>query len=103
MKTLLAHRYIIRENFLLIIGICLCAYFSYHALQGQRSVVRLMSLGTYNEKMLEEISNVKNKRHLLEGDVAMLRPNALDKDFLEERVRIVLGYRSPSEHVIVAN
>ena len=48
----------------------------------------------------EEIS-LKANRTALETRVSMLRSGSIDKDLLEERARIVLGYRNTGEKDIL--
>ncbi len=97
MKRLFEHRGLIRKNIVTLIGIGLFCYFSYHLIQGQRSAVRYLTLQKTIERMEQEQVELKQKRENLEGQVSMLRPNSINKDLLEERARIVLGFRKPGE------
>ncbi len=101
MNKLLAHRSLIRQNLITLIGVSLCIYFCYHALQGERSMLRLMSLGTQIETMSLTASDHQNQRLALEKKVRMLRPGSISKDLLEERARVVLGYRQADELAIL--
>jgi cell division protein FtsB len=47
--------------------------------------------------MEQQKEELKSKREDLETKVAMLRPNSINKDLLEERARIVLGFRKTGE------
>lgn len=100
MNKLIAHRYVIRQNWLAIMGFCLFCYFSYHAVLGERSYIRLMSL----EREIAKISLTYDKRHeersALEAKVVRMRPDTLDKDLLEERVHYVLGYYHPDTKTV---
>ena len=95
-------RYLVRQNFVLLIGFCLCAYFSYHMTQGDRSYMHFMSLKNDIEDVTTDHNFLKNERQLLEKKVVMLRPGSINKDLLEERVRLVLGYKHPDEKTIVS-
>lgn len=97
MKHLFQHRGMIRKNLVTLIGIGLCCYFSYHLIQGQRSAIRFFSLEQTISRMQDEQIILKEKRIELENQVAMLRPNSINKDLLEERARIVLGFRKSGE------
>lgn len=101
MKHLYQHRFLIRRNLIALIGICLCVYFSYHAIQGERSYLSLLSLNSTIEKTEVEYQALKEQRQALEKKVVMLRPSSINRDLLEERVRAVLGYRHGDELVIV--
>ena len=97
MKRLFEHRGLIRKNIVTLIGIGLFCYFSYHLIQGQRSAVRYLTLQKTIERMETEQAELKKQREGMESKVSMLRPNSLNKDLLEERARIVLGFRKPGE------
>lgn len=101
MKRLIEQRYVVRQNFLTIIGLCLCVYFSYHIGMGERSAFRLMSLERSIDKTNAEFEATRAKRNLLEARVTKLRPGSIDPDLLEERARTVLGYARPDEHVVI--
>ncbi len=91
------HRAFIRENLVFLIGLCLCLYFVYHAIQGNRSFLRMLSLNSQIEKTTAEHETLAAERAKLEAKVVMMRPGSLSKDMLEERARAVLGYQRPDE------
>lgn len=101
MKKLIEQRYTIRRNLLAIIGICLCVYFAWHALAGERGVIRLVSVEHKIEKLEREVAELRAVRVELEGRVVLLRPNSLDPDMLEERARLILGFQYPDEQLIL--
>lgn len=101
MKKLIAQRYVIRQNWLAIIGVCLFCYFSYHAVLGERSYIGLMSLERKIERVSANYEALHEERTALESKVVRLRPGSLDRDLLEERARYVLGYYRPDETVIL--
>ena len=103
MNRLLQHRYVLRQNLIFLIGICLCFYFTYHMLQGERSYITLMSLNADIKILTKEQIEVQNEREILEQKVVMMRPGTINKDLLEERARAVLGFRYPGEISIVTN
>lgn len=97
MNKLLAQRYLIRQNLMTLIGVCLCFYFSYHAVQGNRSVLTLYSLSQSIATTSLEASSLRSDRQGLEQKVRMLRPGSVSRDLLEERARAVLGYKYSDE------
>lgn len=101
MNRLFQQRYVIRQNLILLIGICLSVYFCYHLLQGDRSYLHLMSLNSNIEKLTSEHAALRAERERIETRVVMLRPGSINKDLLEERARAVLGYRRAGEVEIV--
>ncbi len=84
-----------------IIGFCLCFYFSYHVVSGERSYLRLMSLERGIARLTHQQHDLTEQRKALENKVAMLRPGSIDPDLLEERARVVLGYHHPDEIVVI--
>ena len=103
MNKLAQHKYLIRQNIIILIGISLCIYFAYHAIQGERSILRLHALNTQIETMSLKETEIQNQRVTLEKKVRMLRPSSISKDLLEERVRIVLGYKYNDELTVLSN
>ncbi len=101
MKHLIEQRYLLRHNLLAIIGFCLCLYFSYHIIFGERSIIRLMTLERSVSKVSTQYNGLREERSALESKVVRLRSGSLDPDLLEERVRYVLGYVHPDEHVLL--
>jgi cell division protein FtsB len=103
MRRLFEHRGLIRKNIVTLIGIGLCFYFSYHLIQGQRSAARYLTLEQTISRMEEQKLELKVQREDLETKVAMLRPDSVNKDLLEERARIVLGFRKAGELDVLDN
>lgn len=101
MKRLIEQRYVVRQNILTIIGLCLCAYFTYHVVMGERSTFRFGSLETSITRTTAEYEQTRTKREQLESRVIKLRPGSIDPDLLEERARIVLGFAREDEHVVI--
>lgn len=103
MKRLLEQRSLVRENFVLLIGLCLCVYFLYHAFQGNRSFMRYIRLESSIVHMSQQYMEVRADRETLEAKVKAMRPGSISRDLLEERVRTVLGYRHPDEIELNSN
>lgn len=87
----------------MVLGVFLCIYFSYHALHGQRSFSRLVSVESNIGVLEEKLASLSSKRAALETQVVMLRPASLNKDLAEERIRHVLGYHYPDEIAVIDN
>lgn len=101
MKRLIEQRYLVKQNFLAFIGLCLCVYFSWHAIAGERGIIRLYELNHAISEISQDVSALKGERIALEGRVVRLRPASMDRDFLEERIHSVLGLYRPDEQVIL--
>lgn len=97
MKRLLEQRYLVRKNLVTLIGIGLFVYFSYHLVQGERSLIRYMTLEKSIATLTDQSGHLSKEQEDLETKVAMMRPGSINKDLLEERARIVLGFRRPGE------
>jgi len=103
MNKLFAHNIIFREHFFFLIGVCLCLYFSYHTVLGNRSIVRLYAVEKQIETLSLKSDEVSAEKDYFQKRVVMMRPGSVDKDLLEGRARSVLGYRRADEYVILSN
>jgi cell division protein FtsB len=102
MKRLLEQRYLVRKNLVTLIGMGLFMYFSYHLVQGERSYIRYISLNQSIAELTQKSSEMQKERHDLENRVAMMRPGSINRDLLEERARVVLGFRREGEKDILS-
>jgi cell division protein FtsB len=78
-----------------VIGICVIGYFAYHMLHGDRGLVAWRQLRDRVEEAQRELAAVDREKAFLEHRVRMLRPESLDPDLLDERVRVMLNYAAP--------
>lgn len=101
MKRLIEQKYVVRQNMIAIIGVCLSVYFCYHLIAGERSYLRLISLNHQIGETEEEYSEVSKERDTLEQKVVMMRPGSVNRDLLEEQSRKVLGFHYPDEKVLI--
>ncbi len=101
MKRLIEKRYLVRQNLVAVVGICLSVYFAYHLVAGQRSVLRLMSLDRQVAAQETTLSELTTEREDLEKRVIMMRPGSIDRDLLEERARLILGYTAENEQILI--
>ena len=92
MRRLIEHRYVLRNNLLLLTGICMCLYFTYHIVYGNRGALRYYYLNQAIQETENSHNQIVQKRATLEARVARLRSNTLDVDFLEELAHKNLGY-----------
>lgn len=86
-----------------MIGVMLCAYFSFHALYGKRSYNTLAQLTNIYDVQDTHIFALKEERKNLEKKVEMMRSATMSKDMLEEQVRDILGYHHQNELIIFEN
>ncbi len=83
-----------------ILGILAVAYFSYHLVEGDRGLFAYLKLQHEIDRAEAAYQLTENEKQALEKRVALLRPENLDTDMLEERSRDVLGLAHPDEIVI---
>lgn len=84
-----------------IIGALLLAYFSYHTVQGDHGLLSLLQLRAKVEQAQTVHASLVSERAKLGARVALLRPDNLDPDMLEERARVMLNFAHPNEIVIL--
>ncbi|MDC9701587.1 MAG: septum formation initiator family protein [Alphaproteobacteria bacterium] len=76
-------------------------YLVYHAFSGDFGVYSLMEMKKAEVSLREEYSQLREVRRGMEMRVALLRPENLDPDMLEERVRLNLNFVHPNDFVIL--
>lgn len=90
-----------RFEFLVSLGcIVLLAYFAWQAERGIRGVAYHQSLTEQVKKLSTDLDAIKNKHKSLEERVAELRPDAIDRDLLDEMARKSLNFGLPGEIVV---
>ena len=87
---------------LLLPGCCLLAlgYFAYHAVEGSYGLYALGKLRDREVALQSELAAVEAERQRLESYVAMMRPESLDKDVIDERARQALNMADAKDIVI---
>ena len=76
-------------------------YFGYHAVQGDRGVLSWLQLKQEIAATGAELEAERAARLRLERRVALLKPEGLDRDMLDERARTVLGLAHADEVVFL--
>lgn len=66
-------------------------------MQGERGVLRFVSLQSQLELLDAQNDDLVLERAKMEQRVAMMRPGSVDRDLLEERARLQLGYKYADE------
>lgn len=80
---------------------CLVVYFGYHAVQGERGLNAWWRLTQKIAAAEATLNALNGQRAALEARVALLRPESLDPDMLEERARVLLNFGRPDEITIL--
>ena len=78
----------------------LTAYFAYHTLKGRHGLEARDGLLERESALEFEIQSLEAVRAKLIRDVALLRPDLPDPDFVEEVAREVLGFAHPDDRVV---
>ena len=84
-----------------VLWLVVAGYFSYHFFHGERGLYALIQLKQQIAEAEVTAKEVAGQRLVLESRVALLKPEHLDPDMLEERSRIVLGVGRDDEVVIL--
>ncbi|MGE3290269.1 MAG: septum formation initiator family protein [Geminicoccaceae bacterium] len=75
-------------------------YFGYHAVHGRYGLLAWMDTSRDLAAAEEQLAALVDQRERLETDVAAFQPDSLDRDRLEEQLRL-LGYVRPNEVVVL--
>ncbi len=92
-----------RRGFDLIVCLglaCLIGYLSWHAINGERSFSQAERLGERIEMRKAERDRVQSERLALDARVALIRPESIDPDLLEELARVKLGFVRANDVVL---
>lgn len=83
------------------LGACAVVYFAYHTVQGDRGLLAWWQLRHEIAEAEETLARVKVQRVAMERRAALLRPDGLDADMVEERARVMLGVGRDDEVLIL--
>jgi len=81
-------------------GFLIIVYFVYHTLHGDRGFFSYVQLKSELATAEQKLDVVQKKRETLEHRVALMHPDRLDADMLEEQIRRNLGYANPQDIII---
>jgi len=84
-----------------VLGIALTGYFAYHLVEGDRGLISWLRLSQEIRAENAKLEAVRVQRQALDLKVSNLKPDHLDPDLLEERVRATLNVVAPGETVIM--
>ncbi|HEX2255609.1 MAG TPA: septum formation initiator family protein [Afifellaceae bacterium] len=76
------------------------AYFAYHAIEGEFGLAALGRLEEREIQLTAELAALRASRAELDARVALLRPESLDPDLIDERARQALNLAHPDDIVI---
>jgi cell division protein FtsB len=76
-------------------------YFGYNLQIGDHGLKARADLESRKEVLEGELAGLQEVRQRLERDVALLRPESLDPDMLDERARALLNLAHPDDLVMM--
>lgn len=77
------------------------AYFGFHALNGELGLVGRARIERQEKALEAELNTLVKERNALTAKVALLRPESLDPDMVDERARQSLNVVQDDELVIL--
>ena len=83
------------------IAALLIGYFGVNAFTGNHGLRARQDLDHEVAQLTGEIAALKTERATLERRVALLRPESIDADMLDERARALLDYSDPRELILL--
>jgi cell division protein FtsB len=84
-----------------VLGIALTGYFAHHLVEGERGFKAWLRLNGEIRTATANLEAVRAQRAALEIKVSNLRPEHVDPDLLDERIRATLNLVSPDDIVLM--
>jgi len=84
-----------------VIGIALTGYFAYNLVEGDRGLKAWFRLNREIRTATADLESTRAQRAALDLKVSNLRPEHIDPDLLDERIRATLNLVSPDDIVIM--
>lgn len=84
-----------------LMALSVVGYFIYHSIQGERGILAWVQFQERLTFSLAELDEILKERKALEEKVQDLRPESINRDLLDQQVRLQLGYTHPDEIVIL--
>jgi cell division protein FtsB len=84
-----------------LLGLALTGYFAYHLVEGDRGLKAWFRLNREVQAATANLESIRGQRAALDLRVSNLRPDHVEPDLLEERVRATLNLVSPDDIVIM--
>ncbi len=90
---------------LLVPAMCLLllGYFGYHAVEDDYGYHALQKLKAREIDLSDQLARLQDERRVLDRRVALMRPESLDPDMIEERARGTLNVARVGDIVILRN
>jgi len=98
-SVVLKNRIILFFSFLITFFIFL--YLVYFLVYGQRGILQYFYLSKQNQEYIDTLYKLTSENQYLTNRIKKLRPNTVDLDYLDEKVRKKLGLIDKNEIVII--
>jgi len=83
------------------LALSIIGYFIYHSIQGDRGILAWVQLQEQLANAVCQLNQIIEERKALEEIVQDLRPESMNRDLLDQQVRLQLGYAHPKEIIIL--
>tara|TARA_R110002050_G_scaffold44262_2_gene105566 strand:+ start:28474 stop:28776 length:303 start_codon:yes stop_codon:yes gene_type:complete len=94
-------RFPLTKLILPLIALILIFYFGYHLIQGDHGWMAWKQLETKLTASRSKLDTLSNEQETWKNRVKLMRPDTLDPDMLDERVRHVLGNIKENEVLVI--
>lgn len=91
----------LRQSALSVSLLVLVVYLAFHAVQGERGLIAFQGLKEANQQRQNALSDIRAENAELRQKIDLLSGASPDIDFLEERVRTVLGFAYVDEKILI--
>jgi len=85
------------------ICLVLLAYFAFHTINGDRGLMAFWQLSRNIGEVRQALDSVDARYDDLQRRVSLMRPDALDRDMLDEQARRVLMLARPDERILLSD
>lgn len=94
-------RFYLTKLILPLISLTLIVYFGYHLIHGDHGWLAWRQLETKLNESKSKLDALTHEQETWENRVELMRPETLDPDMLDERVRHVLGNVKENEVLVI--
>jgi cell division protein FtsB len=81
--------------------LALLGFFAWHAWEGPRGFHFNEKLKSQSAQLTDDLAAIQKRRTTFEGRVALLRPESVDPDMLDEMARQTLDVARPNELIVL--
>ena len=79
----------------------LLGFFAWHAQEGPRGFAFREKLASQSRQLSDELAAIQKQRSNFETRVALLRPESVDPDMLDEMARSTLDVAGPNDLIVL--